>query len=543
MSALLSGSACVLASVALAQPAAKEALPASADEIDEVFLNSLYSGTARENYLASVARPFRSADRDGDGLDREDIEREKLEQAASMRASAVSGLLRFDFDGDLKVTRQEILENVRGQTSEDRERQADYSMERYDRNSDGVATIEEALMSIDDDRGYGSGRSEDLLKLDPNGDGRVTIKEVLSMAGAVFDRFDPDENGLIDKDEADLLEALRQSARDRQRLSKLGCAFPAASDQAELVSLGAATGGVVSNVFVGGKDQKTGIVDVVIEDGETPLYLLLGSRDAMIWRFSGVTKRVEQAYASSIVTTGALADAARAKPSYQRDPLPSAAGAIGIDKDRFTVGNAYCLRGSSNWEERYPEAANRLAMVITGREMDRFVGEFRVASATLPSGGVTKADYPKRPKPDENDPEAWKEAAREVLKDVADIDPADVVSTQPVGVYDILPGDYGIAQMIVDGTLKRDAQGRFALTRNAPVWPANFRGSRSLTFVVKDGVTVPEEIGGRSCVLTEEQAAKDDWRETCVTVRDEIEATRPTLMVPPPAPAPPIRLN
>jgi len=535
--ALLSGAACVLAGAAFAQAANKEAPPASLEEIDDVFLNPLHSGTARENYLASVASPFRSADRDGDGMDHDDVEREKLKQSASRRASDVGGLMRLDFGGDLKITRQEVLDNARGQTLKDRERQADYAKERYDRNGDGVATIEEALMPRDDEDRYRSNRSEELLELDPSGDGRATMKEVLAMAGAVFDRFDPDENGLIDKSEAALLNALRQRNRDKQRFARLGCAFPAARNQAKLVSLGPSSTSVVSNVFIGNNGLKTGIVDVIIDKGETPLYLLLGSDDAMIWRVSGATKRIEQVFASSGVSAEARdANDRSRRGSYDREPSSLATGAIGIDKDHFTVGNVNCLRGSSGWRDRYLGAANRLAMVIAGQEMDRFVGDYRVASAILPPATVTKGDPDGRSRLQGNDPAEWKRTAREVLKDVVDIDPADVVSTQPGGVYDILPNGDGIAQMIVDGTLEPDSQGRFVLVRNAPICPAEFRGSRSIIFVVKDGVTIPEEIIGRSCVLNEEQAAEDDWRETCRTDRGEIEPTRPRLMTPPPAP-------
>jgi hypothetical protein len=97
----------------------------------------------------------------------------------------VQMIMRADLDGDGKVTKAEYIKA---------------QFDRMDRNKDGVI----------DDKDFAemppemAERIKDrVMRADANGDGKVTMEEYAVVAGAMFDRFDTNHDGVITKDEAE----------------------------------------------------------------------------------------------------------------------------------------------------------------------------------------------------------------------------------------------------------------------------------------------------------------------------------------------------
>lgn len=185
-------------------------------EIPDVLLSQFHSGSTIEQYVAQVVAKLRIADRDGNGLDRVDVDFERQTAQASVRASAIGDILRYDLNADLKVTRAE-LEQVFPGKADYREQSIAHVIERNDANGDGAITIEEAADASMRDR-HKDSSLEALLALDPNRDGRLMPAELQNIAQHAFKIVDQDSNGVISKDEdAAIAEQRNQGQRLRFR--------------------------------------------------------------------------------------------------------------------------------------------------------------------------------------------------------------------------------------------------------------------------------------------------------------------------------------
>ncbi|MEP2102576.1 MAG: hypothetical protein ABJP02_03385 [Parasphingorhabdus sp.] len=429
--------------------------------------------------------------------------REYARRATIRRRHAINQLLGFDYNGDYTVTRAEIIEYSRSLDATQREEEADSQMARFDRDGDGVATLEE-VTQIDPEEEQ---KERDLflnglLALDPDDDGQLTVLELSRIAKKVFDHFDQNENGLIDKGEHHRLFQYQSEKRIRQRLISKGCVYPVASVDAELVLFSTYQAGVLANTWIGKPSVETSIADVIIEPGQAPLYIILDSYHSTIWRFSGATERVEKVVASSF-------DSHERKSGYsdQDWPLASAVAAIGIDEDRFHALPAECLTNGANISNEHRGGADRIAQIIGRSAMNVIANEYNVGSVKLPQATAQRVMLSKKPAPEGFDALMWRDAIRYKPGGLENVDPASLVTSQAVGVYKVLPHQFGLAQLLASGALERIKNSWLLITDAMPHWPARLTGSHREDFVVKDGVNIPEGYPGHSCVITEAQAA------------------------------------
>ncbi|WP_158914454.1 EF-hand domain-containing protein [Caulobacter sp. S45] len=175
----------------------------SVSSADFLFEN-ITQGQTREGFVMSVMSPLRRADRSGDGLDRTDIAYLAQQEAAQRRAQRFMEVLRYDLNGDLRVTRAEI---ETAQPSYARrpagyvQTMADRLMDRYDQNHHGVIDIHE-IVTAQDTGNYWEDhertRLEQLLSLGGN---RLTAAALERIAEKSFDSVDTDHNGTISEDE------------------------------------------------------------------------------------------------------------------------------------------------------------------------------------------------------------------------------------------------------------------------------------------------------------------------------------------------------
>jgi hypothetical protein len=287
-----------------------------------------------------------------------------------------------------------------------------------------------------------------------------------------------------------------------------------------LVLVGAERGLGLSTVSLGGEDE-VGVALVVVEPGAEPLHLVLTSRSALIWVFSGAVERV-------------AAVAANAADSFYGAPR---VGVIGIPPEKVHIAAAaYCFptfySGSFRWnadvwagrwtEERRDAEASRPTVDaierLTGRRADQVVAKLGVSALYLPSDRV---DYRLLPSAIElpllsRGRSMWQEFAWHTPGGLIRIDPNKVVSRVAPNPYEVLPGEAGIAQLMDEGALDvvesievtyagSNGAGltvqlpqRLRITRKIRI-PAGFAGEHLLG----PGVPPPDGDLTRSCLLSE----------------------------------------
>jgi Ca2+-binding EF-hand superfamily protein len=496
----------VIAGVGLAGLSSSSATAAMPD----VLVERLNQGAVIGQYVAQVVGTLRSADRAGDGLDRDDVTLAREQQWAQMRASAVSEVLRQDLNGDFKVTRDEMLRAARGEEPY-RTRQIETQLDRYDSNGDGIITLPEAAAAAGATTGsYGQDRALDaLLALDPNKDGKITAEELRHIAERAFESVDRDGDGKISQAEyMPIGERVREA---RQVRSMPTCALPPVPAGAKLIVYGGYEGAAISSVAIGGLDQETNLIDVTIEPGTTPLYLILTSYESMLWRLTGATDRVTRVVVSSSHTGRATMPAGADGMKDRRTAIdtmslsmagaPSASGVSGVPADKVTIASSNCPRPF------YNSGGDKLAMVpvqhALGRDPDAIFTSYSVRRVSLPSGIMTKTDS-KPPPPPGFDAAMWQEAVRYWPGGLVTVDSRHVVARTRVERYQVLPSQMGLAQWIGAGAIEALANDKFRIVRPIPHMPPSMGGAHSVTLVLAKGIPLPPGDPVHSCVLSEE---------------------------------------
>lgn len=460
-----------------------------AREIPDVLLSQIGNRTTIERYVASVVGQLRSADRNGDGLDRGDIELAREIRLAQSRAQMVGQVLRYDLDGDFVVTRKE-LEQSFGNAENTSYSGVDYELKQFDRNHDGRITLAEAAqaqpnVSIEDST------ADSLLALDPNGDGRLMPAELQAMAEHAFKIVDRDGDGTISKDEdAAIAEqrSLAQWLRTRPR-----CTMPAVPEGARTVAYGEYAGAAISSAAIGGQDQETNLTDVVIEPGSQPLYLVLSSYESMAWRVEGDTGRVIEAVVHSFQ---------RSEPTGPE--RISASGVIGLPASKVTIQGAGCLESFYRPDDAQAQRSLALLARSLGRKPDAVFGSYSAQSVSLPSGAVAAAIRDNVPAPAGFDPQTWPDATRFWPAGLVNVAPATVVANTKVERYEVLPSQMGLSQLVGSGAAQYVSSGKFRIVKSIPHLPPRMTGAHLATLILARGVPLPPGDPGHSCVISEE---------------------------------------
>lgn len=270
------------------------------------------------------------------------------------------------------------------------------------------------------------------------------------------------------------------------------CAMPPPGDEAQVVLFGAYEGQAVSTASVAGMDRVTYAIDVEIEPGDTPLYLVMTSFEPMIWRFSGATQRI---------THVALSTQGRSAAG-----LPYA-GATGLRRDQ--VGYATGIGCMGYFSDPGSFDAQRAAADVkryTGRTPAVVGGRYALAAVRLPSGqGAQIGTRGLRSRvltPKGYDVAQWRRIAVAFAPNgLATVAPNEVISAQRAETYDVLPGRAGLAQLVRDGSLRADSPEHFTILKPISRYPAGLYGGHAVTFQLSEGVPRPLGSPGHSCVF------------------------------------------
>jgi len=488
LGALLVGTT-IVGAEAQEQPERSIALP---------LMEGLQRGAFFETYVAQVLRRLRQADRNRDGLDREDIKLADDQRRAQARASSISRILTFDLNGDLDVTREEMEAGARGREGLG-ERSATL-FEQFDTDQDGVITLEEMTRGEPDQRTTNDTRLETLLALDPDGDGRLTVSELRKLAEDTFRKIDTNGDDEISEEEGEKVRQLLRVDRSQQKLG-MDCKLPDVPTDAQVVVFGVLGADAISSAVIGNPDKETGLLDVVIEPGASPLYLFLTSQKSVIWQVTGATERIAQIVASS----------------HELGPAQvSATGVIGVEEGKITIARSRCPRFNYRPPSDNPNWMRGAVRASTGRTPDVAVQAYRAQRVTLPSGTITHAAKEQSLAPPGFDPTLWASAARYWPAGIVDVDPSRVFSKVGLMPYPVLPGDMGLAQLVGSGAIEQTGPREFRQVKAIAQMPPDINPTRLLFWTVAKGVPVPLGQVGNLCLILEDANPVVAGRKNCL---------------------------
>ncbi|WP_056350706.1 EF-hand domain-containing protein [Sphingopyxis sp. Root1497] len=455
----------------------------SANGIPAALVNGLNPGMHIEQYLAQIVGRLRAVDRNGDGLDRADIEFQDLQRTTQERAQNIHQVLVYDYDGDFRVTREELERGARGENDR-RSEQADSTLKNFDGDGDGVVTLQEAASR---ERNRQRETSLDgLLELDPNGDGKLTAAELMARAEQAFKQVDRDGDGTLSKEEYAVIAGRVEDIRLSRNAET--CDLPPASKDAKLVVFGAYDAEAISSAVVGGQDNETNLIDVTIEPGSGQLYVVLTSYESMIWRLRGATARVDRVVASSLKSAPGGA---------------SASGVVGLPAGKVHIARAGCPNYFDKADDSGAKRSLASIRASLQRDPDAVFATYSPRSISLPSGALTSARDTRPVLPKGFDAGMWNEAARYWPAGLAAVDPKQVVSKSKVEKYLVLPSQMGLSQLMGSGAVKREEGDTFRVLRPIAHMPPSMGGAHSITLIFPKGVPVAPGDVGHSCIVDE----------------------------------------
>lgn len=291
--------------------------------------------------------------------------------------------------------------------------------------------------------------------------------------------------------------ALQKSVADRVRggrptvLSE--CRLPLVPADARLVFYGGYEGDALSSASVGGPDQETNVIDVTIEPGIQPVYLVLSSYESMVWRLRGAAQRVAS------VAVSATKDDNRGH---------SASGVTGVPADKVSImppgcpnyGAAEGLSKRTAGEERTRSRGQSAITAFAGRMPDTVLSSYSAGEIFLPSGRVARAARGMAPLPAGFDAAMWRDAERYWPGGLVAVDPDMVTAAAPVARYEVLPSQMGLAQLLGEGAIERSERG-YRIVRPIGHFPPSMGGAHSVTLVLASGVPMPAGDPVHSCIL------------------------------------------
>jgi len=476
--------------------------PANAT-IPDALVTAAHQGLTREQYIARLLATLQNADRSSDGLDLNDIAVLHAQQQARLRAGSIADVLRHDLNGDLTVTRAEI-EQLAPRNEASRNYYVKDILGRYDVNGDGTITIAEASKVAAQEPDVID--VDGMMALDPNHDGRLTTEELRGEAESAFKAIDGDRDGRLSSDE---IERVAGGARERS------CNLPPVPEQGKLVYFGVYGGDSISSAAVGGPDQETNLIDVRIEPGTTPVYLVLTSYESMVWRLSGATGRLTNVVVSSLkaappprplpVAMTKIRDSFSGEgtlvlPVVQPTVKMSASGVIGVPASKVTIAATDCPHYS--YQLNGLDSARLKRML--GRVPDAAFGSYSAGRVALPSGVVTRAVAGEAAPPARFDPRTWREAIRFWPGGLVSVPSQSVSAHAKVEPYEVLPSQMGVSQLVGSGAIVPIGEEKFRVVRPIAHMPPGMGGAHAVTLVFAKGVEVPPGDPGHSCIISED---------------------------------------
>ncbi|AHG47875.1 hypothetical protein RLEG12_15470 [Rhizobium leguminosarum bv. trifolii CB782] len=445
-----------------------------------------------ESYIAQLFQPFRSASGPDQILRQDDVDRSRQIAVARQRASRISAFLSADLDNDGRLTLAEYSdaqEQFRYPILSDVSAALAKRFAELDLDGDGTATFDEAKAAANrplqsEDPRDPTDKLQQLLALDPNHDGAVTAAELEQLGRAAFAFYDSNKDGILNREERTVVstENSRDAELQNRRQEVARCMFPRAAGQEDVFFINTFGTGALSSASLVGQDQVTETAEIIVEPGETPLYIVALAQSPTIWRVTGDSKRVTRFVAMSST---------------------KAAGVTGLAKDVVTV-----LPGTDCISTRLTDRPSAAQVTATAFEdaigrpvlgmLDGPRFSMRLPSdATVPEkmpGRRTVVATPQIPAGLDDDP--YQMMRRRRPGGLVEIDAASVVASADVVPYDMPPLEAGLMKLLQDGTIEWRGRQFYTIKKPIARLPAGL-GRGNYVFDVAPGIEPPSNIFNR----------------------------------------------
>lgn len=263
------------------------------------------------------------------------------------------------------------------------------------------------------------------------------------------------------------------------------CDLPRARTDDIVALVGVYEGEAISTLTIAGQDSVTSTLELEIEEGDKPLYIVAGAFDPVIWRLSGATHRVRH-FAGIGGTAGG----------------GEAVAVTGIDEDRVSFHHQRdCFKYAYDpLSGDFLMNADRVASLVD-MYPQALIGHYGANSIRVPSGLKSEETTFATPL-------NWNEKlARSALRfspgGLVSFDPDTVVSALSPELYQVLPQEFGLLQLEADGAIEMndDSGSSFIVTNDMPRYPAGLTGAHSVTFYLEPDVADPTGDPGHSKVF------------------------------------------
>ena len=328
----------------------------------------IFEGQFLETYIAQVMVPFREAAGPG-GLDADEVANSRRRRDAQERAQNIAQVLRYDLNGDLVVTPDELAASRR--PGETRGVPAD-ELERFDVDGDGRVTLKEVVEAsarisrVNRARGFDD--LSDMLRLPQVRDGRLTAAGLQEAARQVFAQADLNGDGWISHEENQRFRASLPPEPAQTAISDIYCPMPAAEAGDLIVLLGSYEGGREP-----GSPHPTGTATIHIEPGRQPIYLIMPSYQAIRWTLTGAVGRVRHVVLSS----------------YGRDDDAMPRGVDGVPGSLVKMFKSQgCVPGFSRLGGAEAVAADAAVALRLGRRADVIDAAYHATTFNVPPAPV-----------------------------------------------------------------------------------------------------------------------------------------------------------
>jgi len=290
-------------------------------------------------------------------------------------------------------------------------------------------------------------------------------------------------------------EGLEHPGRTRVKRVSTVCSMPRPSENAEILGMMVSHGNALSNIAVAGQDEKTTAAFIHVDPGETPVYLIALSGQPMLWVVEGATERVERLIV---------------QPSDTRKG--PGVGVTGLTAARVGALNPNACGQPYELVHYGAEDLFQKLRSTFRRDDLRMVGVESVSTVRAPSGKLGGV------KSSRNGPMITTDAGNYVIRNskpvrvnpnarnftvnqfksfypggVVMVHPETVVATRPVDVYDVLPAEAGLIQLVEAGALTFvPEEGGYLINGPIPRIPAGLAGAHSVKFGLAEGVEKPK---------------------------------------------------
>jgi len=302
------------------------------------------------------------------------------------------------------------------------------------------------------------------------------------------------------------------------------CEFPRLDKDATLVLLSAYdTQSVSTTALADEKEIAVGAGTLTIEDGDTPIYIVLITFDATIWQVKGAVERISYLVLGSQETNATI-------QTLNQHHTEQLVGATGVEANKVHFLPNKCMHYFKNREEA--KLAGEAVEHYLGRKPDVVAGAEHVNGFSAPSGAIEQISAGRSPlqvfgrrmmellglRARLNPAEEYLQNDMDLFTPggVMQVDAKSVVSQQPASPYRVLPAEAGMLQLLHQGDISpgdqdgesfRIGQGVFKnynFVINRPIqFPAGLYGGHLRHFILAPGVPLPTGNVGHSCVKSQ----------------------------------------